>query len=80
MFEADLWNVDSLSSANFFGSGTTNIGVQWNSFPAPVPSGKAIIALQKHSRVSSSSARRLYKFVMAGGEKLIGKTIGGRVS
>ena len=31
MFEADLWNADSLSSANF----SVNIGVQRDSFPAP---------------------------------------------
>ena len=28
-----------------------NIGVQRDCFPAPVPSGKAIFALQKHNRV-----------------------------
>ena len=59
MFEADLWNADSLSSANFFRfRDCITIGVQQDSFPAPVPSGKAIFALQKNSKVSSSSARR----------------------
>ena len=31
--------------------------------------------LQKHSKVSSSSARWLHTFVMAGGEKSIGKAL-----
>ena len=52
-----------------------NMGVQRDSIPAPELSGKAIFALQKHSKVSSSSTRRLYIFVMAGGEKSIGKAL-----
>ena len=52
-----------------------NIGGQQDCFPVPVPSGKAIVALQKHSKVSSSSAQRLYTFVMVGGEKSIGKAL-----
>ena len=44
-------------------------------FPAPVPSGKAIFALQKHSIFSSSSAQRLYSFVVAGEERLIRKAL-----
>ena len=57
MFEADLWNGTPI----FFRFGhCVNIGVQQDSFPAPLPSGKAIFALQKHSKVSSSSARWLY--------------------
>ena len=76
MFEADLWNGGSLSRANYFRFGhCVNVGVQQDSFPAPVPSGKAIFALQKHSKVSSSSARWLYTFVMSGGENLIGKAL-----
>ena len=52
MYEADLPNVDSLSSTNCFRLGyCVNIGVQPECFPAPVPSGKAIFALQKHSKV-----------------------------
>ena len=59
MFEADLGNVDSLSSTNFFRFGhCVNIEVRQDSFPAPVLSGKAIFALQRHSKVFSSSARR----------------------
>ena len=58
-FEADLWNVDSRSSTNYVWFGhCVNIGVQWDGFPAPVPSGKASFALQKRSRAFSSSARR----------------------
>ena len=76
MFEADLWNGDSLSRANFFRFGhCVNIRVQQDSFPAPVPIGKAIFGLQTHSEVSSSSAWWLYTFVMAGGEKSIGKAL-----
>ena len=46
-FEADLPNFDSLSSTNCFRFGhCINIGVQRECFPAPVPSGKAIFALQ----------------------------------
>ena len=52
MFEVDLWNIDSLSST-IFGS-IFNIVPQQDSFPTPVPSGKAIFALQKHRKVSSS--------------------------
>ena len=52
-----------------------NIGVQQDSFLVPVPSGVAKYALQKHSKVSSSSARWLYTFVMRGGEKSIGKAL-----
>ena len=38
MFEADLWNGDSLLRPNFFRFGhCVNIGVQQDSFPAPVP-------------------------------------------
>ena len=59
MFEADLWNSDSLSRATFFRFGhCVNIGVQLDSVPAPVLSGKAIFALQEHSKVSSSNAQR----------------------
>ena len=66
MFEADLRNVDSFSSTNFWFGHCVNIGVQQDSFPAPVLSGKAsFAALQKHSKVSFSSARWLYTFVMA---------------
>ena len=53
MFEVDLWNIDSLSSTIFFGS-SFNIGFQQDSFPTPVPAGKAIFALRKHMNVSSS--------------------------
>ena len=63
MFEADLWNADSLSSANFFRfRHCVNIAVQRDSFPALVQSGKVIFALQKNSKVSSSSAQWLYAF------------------
>ena len=54
MFEADLylWNVDSLSSTNCFRFGHSyNIGVQQDGFPAPVLSGRAFLAPQKHSKV-----------------------------
>ena len=52
-----------------------NIGDQRDCFPAPVPSGKAIFALQKHSRVVFFLKRPApYTFVMAGGEK--SKSIG----
>ena len=52
MFEAALQNVDSLSSTNFFRFvHCVYIGVQRDCFPAPVPSGKAIFVLQKHSKV-----------------------------
>ena len=55
MFEANFWNADSLSSANFFRFGRcVNIGVQWDTFPAAgatVPSGKASFVLRKHSKV-----------------------------
>ena len=47
-----------------------NIRVQQDSL-----SGKVIFALQKHSKVSSSSTRWLYTFLMAGGEKSIGKAL-----
>ena len=53
MFEVDLWNIDSLSSTFLFGS-SFNIGFQQDSFPTPVPSGKAIFALQKPRKFSSS--------------------------
>ena len=76
MFETDLWNDDSLSRANCFRFGhCVNTGVQLDSFPAPVPQGKASFALQKHSKVSPSNAQWLYTFVMAGGEKSIGKAL-----
>ena len=76
MFEADLWNGDSLSSTNFFRFGRcVNIGVQQDSFPAPVLQGKAIFVLKKHIKVSSSSVRWFYTFVIAGGEKSIGKAL-----
>ena len=76
MFETDLWNGDSLSRANCFRFGhCVNTGVQLDRFPAPVPQGKASFALQKHSKVSPSSAQWLYTFVMAGGEKSIGKAL-----
>ena len=76
MFEADLRNVDSLSSTNSLRFGhCVDIGVYEDSFPAPVLSGKVIFALQKHSKASSSSARWLYTFVMARGEKSIGKAL-----
>ena len=59
MFEADLWNVNSLSSTNFFRFGhCVDIGVQQDSFPASVLSGRAIFVLQRHSKFFSSSARR----------------------
>ena len=83
MFETDLWNGDRLSRANCFRFGhCVNTGVQLSSFPAPVPHGKAGFALQKHSKVSPSSAQWLYTFVMAGGEiKVDRKGIsGGRIS
>ena len=49
MFEVDLRNVESLSSTIFFRLGhCVTIEVQQDSFPAPVPSGKAIFALQKY--------------------------------
>ena len=53
-----------------------NSGVQQDSFPAPVLSGKAIFVPQMHIKVSSSSARRCihFNFVMAG-EKSIGKAL-----
>ena len=74
MFKADLWNVDSLSSATFLLFGhCVRIGVQRDSFPAPLPSGKAILVLQKNSKVSSLSAQRLHTLLMAGGEKSIGE-------
>ena len=78
MFETDLWNGDSLSLANCFRFAyCVNTGVQLDSFPAPMPQGKASFALQKakHSKVSPSSAQWLYTFVMAGGEKSIGKAL-----
>ena len=43
-----------------------NIGVQQASFPAPVLSGKAILALQKPSKVSSSSTQWLNTFCNGG--------------
>ena len=67
VLEADLWNVDSFSRANFFfGSGTAFIS--GCSGIASERQRKAILALQKHCKVSSSSAQRLYTFVMVGGE------------
>ena len=51
-----------------------NIGVHHDSYPAPVPSGKATLALQhevKKIKVSSSSTRWLHTVLMAGGEKSI---------
>ena len=64
MFEAEFYGIAIASHVPiFFGSG----------FPAPLPSGKATFALQKHSKVSPSSSRWLYTFVMAGGEKSIGR-------
>ena len=73
MFEVDLWNVDCLSSANIFRLGhCVKIGVQRDSFPAPEV---RIFALQKHSEVSSSSAQRLFTFVLARGEKSIGQAL-----
>ena len=58
MFEADLWNGDSLSHAYFFQFGhCVNSRVQQDSFPVSVLSGKTIFTLQRHSKVSSSSAR-----------------------
>ena len=52
MFEADLWNVDSLSGALFFRFGHCfNIGVQRDGLQATVPSCNAIFALQKQSKV-----------------------------
>ena len=69
MFEVDVRNVNSLSSANYFRyKHCVNISVHCNSFPAPVPSGKATAPLQlevKKNEVSPSSAQLLY---MAGGE------------
>ena len=66
MFEADiLWNADSLSSTNFFRFvDWVTIGFQGDSFPAPVPSGKAIFGLHNQSKVSYSGPA-LYMFVMA---------------
>ena len=64
MFEADLWNVNRLSSTILFRfRHCVNIGVQQDTFPSPVPSGKAIFALQKNSKISSSSAQWLYIFI-----------------
>ena len=81
MLGADLWNVDGLSSANYFRFGhCVNIGVQQHSFPAPVPPGKAIFALQKNSKDSSSSARWLHTFLMVG-QRVDRKSISaGRIS
>ena len=76
MFAADLWSVDSLSSANFFFFGHFPIGIQRDpGFPAQVPSGKAGFALQRHCKVFSSSDRQLCAFVMVGGRKSIGKSL-----
>ena len=77
MLEAYLWNVDSHSRANLFWfEHCLNVEVQQDSFPAPVLPGKAIFVRQKHSEVLSSSARWLYTYyVMAGGEKSIGKAL-----
>ena len=79
MLEANLLSVDSLSSTNSFQfKHCINIGVHRHSFPAPVLSGKAILALPhkvKNSRVSSSSAQWLHIFLLAAGEKLIVKAL-----
>ena len=76
MFEADLWNVDSLSSANFIRfRHYVNIGVQRDNFPVPVLSRMATFALQQYSKVSSSTTRWVYTFVLVGGEKLLGKAL-----
>ena len=78
IFEADLWNGDSVPLTRQFFSflgHCINGLVQQNSFRAPVLSGKAIFGLQRQSKVSSSSARWLYILVLAGGEKSIGKAL-----
>ena len=57
MFEADLWDVDSISRPNNIRFGhCIDIGVQQAGLPAPVPSGSATFANEKHSKVFSSSA------------------------
>ena len=76
MFEADLRNVGSLSSTNFFRFvHCVNIGVQRDCFPGPVPSGKAIFALQKHIKVFFFKRPALCTFAMAGEEKSTGKAL-----
>ena len=65
MFEADKWNADSLLCTNFFCFvDWVTIGFQGDSFPAQVPSGKAIFGLHNQSKVSYSGPA-LYIFVMA---------------
>ena len=68
MGDTYLWDADGLASTFALSTACTCIS-------KPVLSGNAIFALQKHSKASSSSARRLYTFAMVGGEKLIGKAI-----
>ena len=58
MFEADLWDVDCLSRSNIFRFGhCVDIGVQHDGFPAPVPSGSAIFANEKHRKVFLQAPR-----------------------
>ena len=76
MFEADLWDVDNLSRPNIFRFGhCVDIGVQQAALPAPVPSGSAIFANEKHSKVFFFKLPALYALIMMGAEKLIGKAL-----
>ena len=51
MFEADLWNANSLSSAIFFQFDyCVNIGVQQDSFPGPVPSGRPSLRFKRTAK------------------------------
>ena len=76
MFEADLWDVDSLSRPNIFLFGhRVDIAVQQAGLPAPVPSGSAIFANEKHSKVFFFKRPALYALIMMGGETSIGKAL-----
>ena len=53
MFEADLWNSDSLSRPIFFRCGhCVNTGVQKDNLPAPVPQEKATLMLPQRDSMT----------------------------
>ena len=73
MFEADFWNGDSLSRAIFFSSGTALIRESSRTASQhQCPRERSSLCF---SKVSPSCVRWLYTFVMAGGEKSIGKVL-----
>ena len=79
MFEADLWNGDSLSRAIFVQLGhCVNTGVQQDSFPAPVPYGKVIFVLQQ----SFSFMCPVVVYICNGGRRKVDRkgTSAGRIS